>query len=74
MPPDDAKTPGQVIASLREQAGLTRNALARLAGVDRAHLVKIESGLGEPGLGTARRIFAALGVGGREAWAAMLDG
>jgi len=56
------KTPGEVIAGLREKAGLTRYALSKLSGVEQSTLSRLESGE-RPNLSveTARMICAALG-------------
>ena len=62
MPADTARTPGEVIAGLREARGLTRYALAKLSGVGQSTLSRLESGERQ-GLSveTARAICAALG-------------
>ena len=62
MPADTVRTPGEVIASLRESRGLTRYALAKLSGVGQSTLSRLESGERQ-GLSveTARAICAALG-------------
>lgn len=59
---EKVKSPGEVIAGLRERAGLTRYALAKLSGVEQSTLSRLESGERQ-GLSveTARMICAALG-------------
>ena len=47
---------------LREEAGLSLNALAQLASVDHSQLVRLEAGERSCNLETAVQIAAALGV------------
>lgn len=57
------KTLGQAIRELREQAGVTRSALARAAHLDPAVLSRIEAGeRSDLRFSTVCRLAAALGV------------
>jgi len=49
------------VRRLRQQAGLTQEALARRAGVARPNLARVESGRYRPSLETLERIARALG-------------
>ncbi len=52
----------QKLRAMREQAGLSRQALADKAGVDHSHLVRLESAEESCTLETAVNIAAALGM------------
>jgi transcriptional regulator with XRE-family HTH domain len=53
---------GEEIRRLREDAGLSRAALARAAGVDESYIRRIEAGTARPSVETITRISLALGV------------
>jgi transcriptional regulator with XRE-family HTH domain len=53
---------GARVRELRKTAGLTQEALAGAAGMDRAFLVEIEAGRRNPSLDTIHRIADTLGV------------
>ena len=53
---------GQRVAALRRQAGLTQTALADRAGIQRTHLVRIESGKYDVTLPILQFIAEALGM------------
>lgn len=53
---------GQRVRALRKAAGLTQEALAGAAGMDRAFLVEIEAGRRNPSLDTIHRLADTLGV------------
>jgi len=53
---------GQNLRRLRVERGLTQEALAAEAGIDRAHLGLIEAARENPSLDMIGRIAAALGV------------
>ncbi|MFN8630463.1 MAG: helix-turn-helix transcriptional regulator [Chloroflexota bacterium] len=53
---------GEEIRRLREDAGLSQNAVAKAAGIAQAHLSAIEAGTAEPSLLILERIGAALGA------------
>ena len=55
----DGESPVRVFRDLR---GLTQAALAERAGLHRVALAKIETGVTEPKVGTAKRLADALGV------------
>ncbi len=50
------------IRKLREQKGMTQEALAELAGISQSHLSKIEAGSRNIGMNTYVRILEALGA------------
>src|SRR5262245_25293212 len=50
------------LKELREQAGLTQQALADAAGMHRFGVAKLEQGLREPSWGTVKALCQALGV------------
>lgn len=54
------------LTALREARGLTRYALARLAGLGPIHYTRIELGKCEPTVPTLRKLAAALGVDVKE--------
>ena len=56
------KTLTQLIAEQRELQGLTQAQLAVLAGINQAHISRIESGKSKPTIPTVFRICKALGV------------
>lgn len=56
------RTIGENIKALREQSGLTQDALAEAADVNRVTLVKYESGKSIPGAKVLSRLAAALHV------------
>jgi len=47
---------------LREQRGLTQEALAKKAGISRAYLARLEMGIHDPHLSRLRKLAKALGV------------
>lgn len=51
---------GKILRAMREEAGLTRNDLARLADISPMFIHKLESGLSAPSVDTAERIARAL--------------
>lgn len=51
-----------VLGRLREERGLTKEALAHAAGLTTSGYVRIESGASAPGWSTVRRLAAALEV------------
>jgi transcriptional regulator with XRE-family HTH domain len=53
---------GDRVRELRKQAGLTQEALAGAAGMDRSFLAEIEGGRTNPSLDTMHRLADALGV------------
>jgi DNA-binding XRE family transcriptional regulator len=57
----DLVSEAQQIRRLRQQAGLTQEALAKRAGLARPNLVRVESGRYRPSLETLERIARALG-------------
>jgi transcriptional regulator with XRE-family HTH domain len=50
------------LKNLRQDAGLTRGAVAATAGLDASVVSRLESGKSEPGLATYARVAAALGA------------
>src|SRR5262245_52075617 len=58
---DLRRTIGTQIRTIREDAGLTRTELARGAGIDRAHVVRIETGDARASVEVLLAIGAALG-------------
>ncbi|HEX6869276.1 MAG TPA: helix-turn-helix transcriptional regulator, partial [Candidatus Limnocylindrales bacterium] len=52
---------GEDVARAREEAGVTRAAVARTAGIDRAFYGRIEAGVAQPSLETLVALGAALG-------------
>ena len=65
------ETPGEAVARLREAKGWTVYRLALVAGVGDEQIRRWEAG-SDVRLATARKVFAALGDEGRQAWSAML--
>jgi transcriptional regulator with XRE-family HTH domain len=54
---------GESLKQLREQAGLSQNALARAAGIDSTHLSRIENAKqGAPRMTTVVKLVRALGL------------
>ena len=53
---------GRIIRKLREQRGLTQEALSGLAAVSRSHLAEIESGRTNANVETLWRISEALDI------------
>jgi transcriptional regulator with XRE-family HTH domain len=54
---------GERLRQLREQAGLSQNALARAAGIDSTHLSRIENAKqGTPRMTTVVKLVRALGL------------
>lgn len=53
---------GRAVGQLREEAGLTREALAERAGLSTSQLTRIEAGEDDPVWGDMRRVAAGLGV------------
>ena len=53
---------GRIIRSIREQKGLTQEALSELVGVSRSHLAEIESGRTRANVNTLWRVSQALGM------------
>lgn len=54
---------GIVVRRLRQERELSQEALAMIAGIDRAHMGKIERGEHMPTLGIVFRIACALNIG-----------
>ena len=57
----DLASEAQQVRRLRQQAGLTQEALAKRAGIARPNLARVESGRYRPSLETLERIARALG-------------
>jgi transcriptional regulator with XRE-family HTH domain len=53
---------GRQILELRTEAGVSRSALARCAGVDRSHILRIEAGEASPSLDSLVAISTCLGA------------
>jgi transcriptional regulator with XRE-family HTH domain len=53
---------GQVLRDCRNKAGISQEALAGVADVDRTYISLLERGLRQPALGTIFRLANALGV------------
>jgi len=53
---------GRILRVKREQLGISQEALAERAGVDRSYVSILERGLKSPTLETLERICAALGT------------
>ncbi len=53
---------GRRIAELRQQRGWTQQVLADLAGIERSHLARLETGEREAGLRMLEKVAGALGV------------
>lgn len=53
---------GQILRETREQAGLTQEALAHAAGVDRSYISQLERDLKSPTVQMLFRICQALGT------------
>lgn len=51
---------GRAIRKMREAKGMSREALAEIAGVSESHLKKIESGTRRPGISSYQRILKAM--------------
>jgi transcriptional regulator with XRE-family HTH domain len=66
------KTPGEILAGLRQAAGWTRYKLSKACDVDQSQIARIEAGQ-SCGLETARKLFRALGDEGRAAWLRLLE-
>jgi transcriptional regulator with XRE-family HTH domain len=56
------KTLSQLIAEQREQQGLTQAQLSALAGINQAHISRIENGKSKPTMPTVFRICKALAI------------
>lgn len=57
------QTIGEALARLREDAGMTRNALAVKAGINSAYLMRLENGsVVHPSFRTVEKLSDALGV------------
>lgn len=56
------KAPVIKVKEFRIKAGLSQNALAKLAGVSQSHISEIESGVKRVGLGITRKLAKALEV------------
>ena len=54
--------PGGLLALARRSLKMTQAQLARKAGMPQSQVARFESGRGDAQLGTARRLFAALGL------------
>ena len=50
------------LRQIREQKGMTQEALARASGVSRAYLSRLEMGRHDPPLSRLRKLAKALGV------------
>lgn len=66
MPPDLVKAFGERVRTLREQAGLSQEALAAKAGIHRTYMGGVERGERNPCLRNILRMAAALGVDARD--------
>lgn len=53
---------GMRLKALREQKGMTQEALAKKAGVSRAYLSRLEMGLHDPPLSRLQKLAKGLGV------------
>lgn len=53
---------GHRIAELRQMRGWTQQVLADLAGIERSHLARLESGEREAGLRMLEKVASAFGV------------
>jgi transcriptional regulator with XRE-family HTH domain len=53
---------GEDLRRLREDAGVSRAALARAAGIDASYLAKVENGTASPSIATTARLGLALGA------------
>lgn len=53
---------GERVRNLREKAGLSGNAFAKLAGVSQPYLWEIENGKTEPSITSLEKISRALGI------------
>ncbi len=51
---------GKTLKDMRNEAGMSQQELARLAGISQAHVAKIESGKVDPRLSTVNRIISVL--------------
>ena len=51
---------GECLKKLREEAGLSQQEVARLAGISQAHVAKIENGKVDPRLSTVNRMLFVL--------------
>lgn len=60
--PDSAAVFGDVVRAARAEAGLSQEALAAAAEIERSHFSRIERGLSQPTLFAVLKIAAALGV------------
>ena len=58
----DADTFGDLLRAQRLAAGLTQEALAKVAGVPRSTIANLESGQGNPSLAVLVKVANALGV------------
>lgn len=56
------KEMGHEIKARREKKGLSRQELAKAAGVSREYVRKLEAGLYDPTVGTLEKLAKALGV------------
>ncbi len=61
---------GKNINRLRMQRGLTQDALAERAEIDRRHVQRMEAGTANPGIDVIVRVKAALGA----SWDELLEG
>lgn len=61
---------GKNINRLRMQRGLTQDALAELAEIDRRHVQRMEAGTANPGIDVIVRVRRAL----RASWDELLEG
>jgi transcriptional regulator with XRE-family HTH domain len=59
---DRLRSLGAAVRSLRQRMGLTQAALSERAGIDQAHLARIERGAKWPSLPVLYRLADALGV------------
>ncbi|MBS1260995.1 MAG: hypothetical protein MAG453_00313 [Calditrichaeota bacterium] len=65
---DDTLRFGRTMRRLRRMRGLTQQALADRAGIDRATVSLIENGHEEPRADTVRKLAAVLGVNPADFW------
>lgn len=60
--PESATAFGDVVRAARAEAGLSQEAMAAAAEIERSHFSRIERGLSQPTLYAVLKIAAALGV------------
>lgn len=58
--PESARAFGAVLRQMRTQKGISQETLAHLAGMERAHIGRIERGENQPSLGIILKLTRAL--------------